>query len=101
MNMKVIASTTGMITSTTTPVRKPSDSRLTAMTMSTASASTLTNSLTARVTARGWSATRSRRMPAGSCASIFSTAASSWRPSATMSPPLRIDTPIPSASCPM
>ena len=70
-NMKVIASTTGMITNTTTPVRKPSDRRLTAITMSTASASTLMNSVDRlRDRTRLVGHALVRRMPTG-CADVF------------------------------
>ena len=66
MTTKVIASTSGIDTATTSPVRKPSEKKLTSSTIATASASTLTNSPTDSSTARGWSDTWRSSMPAGS-----------------------------------
>ena len=77
MNRKVIASTSGMVSATTRPGRtssrnglvcRPSATKLTASTISTASISVWMNSLTDAVTARGWFDTRCSSMPTGSCA---------------------------------
>ena len=50
---KVIASTSGIDSATTRPVRQPSEKKLTASTIATAIASVSTNSPTERATARG------------------------------------------------
>ena len=54
---KVSASTSGMHSATTRPVRKPSDRKLTTSTMTTASARLFLNSCTDSSTTRGWSLT--------------------------------------------
>ena len=117
MARKVTASTSGMVMPTTRPGRtssvqrrhqgcwparlcRPSAKKLTASTMTTASISTLTNSFTESATARGWSCTWRRSTPSGSCDSIFCVVAFSALPSAMMSPPLAMDTPMAIASCP-
>jgi hypothetical protein len=63
---KVIASTSGIDSATTRPVRSPSEKKLTSSTIATASVSTRMNSPTDSSTAAGWSATLRSCMPAGS-----------------------------------
>ena len=110
MARKVTASTSGMVMPTTSPGRTSSVQRrqngcrpwrlcsprlkkLTASTITTASISTLTNSLTESATALGWSCTCCNATPSGRLFSIFALTSFSDLPSAMMSPPLAIDTP--------
>ena len=74
--------------------------KLTASTITTASTSTFTNSLTEVATARGWSCTCTRRMPAGRPSSMRPVAAFSDWPRRMMSPPLAMDTPSAITSLP-
>ncbi len=97
---KVAASTSGIDSATTKPVRKPSEARLTPSTMSTASASERTNSFTERWTACGWLVTCASSSPTGSSRARRAISRSRLAPSSMMSPPLTIDTPIPNASLP-
>ena len=101
MAAKVIASTSGIDNATTVPARRPSEKKLTASTITTASASERTNSATEWRTAAGWSDTRSSFMPTGSVFCRRSNSASSAVPRCTMLPPGRMDTPIPMAFSPM
>ena len=101
MNKKVMESTSGIDKATTMPVRSPSESRLTARTMITASASERANSPMERLTESGWLDTWCRSTPTGNPAWMRVLAASSRSPSAMMSPPLLIETPIPKASRPL
>jgi hypothetical protein len=96
----VIASTSGIDSATTRPVRRPSEKKLTSSTIATAIASVSTNSPTERATARGWSATRSSSRPTGKVFCRRATVVSRSRPSPMMSPPARIETARPSASLP-
>ena len=82
------------------PVRKPSETRLTASTMITASASERTNSFTERCTACGWLVTCASSSPTGRSRRSRSTSRSRFAPSSMMSPPFTIETPMPSASFP-
>ena len=117
MAKKVTASTSGMVMPTTRPGRmskvqrrhsgllpgrlcKPSAKKLTAKTITTASISTLMNSLTELATALGWSCTWVRLMPAGKLACVAVIAKRKDLPSAMMSPPLAMDTPSAMTSCP-
>ena len=110
MAKKVTASTSGMVMPTTRPGRmssvqrrhkgcwpgrlcRPSAKKLTASTITTASISTLMNSLTELDTALGWSCTCVRLMPAGKLACAAATAPRKDWPKAMMSPPLAMDTP--------
>ena len=101
MTKNVIASTSGIDSATTRPVRTPSDRKLTSSTMTTASVSTLTNSPTDSSTAAGWSETLCSSIPAGRVACSSAKRASSVSPSSRMSPPCFIDTPMPIALSPM
>ena len=96
-----MASTSGMLTATTRPVRRPSEKKLTSNTMATASASTRMNSPTDSCTASGWSLTLSSSMPVGNVCCRRANSPSSVSPRARMSPPSFIDTAMPSASRPM
>jgi hypothetical protein len=100
MKTNVIASTSGIETATTSPVRKPRLTSDTASTIATASASERRNSRTERATARGMLATCPISTPAGSAASTVTSFASSSRPRSITSPPFTIVTPMPSASRP-
>jgi hypothetical protein len=100
MPKKVTASTSGIDSATTSPVRSPSEKKHTTSTMITASASEWTNSSIERLTASGWLATSESSMPTGNCAWMRARVSLRLAPSAMMSPPLVIDTPRPSASCP-
>ena len=100
MNRKVTASTSGIDSATTMPVRSPRLMKLTASTMTTASPSVSMNSLIERDTTVGWSATECTSMPAGRSAFNRAMRASSALPSAMMSPPLRNDTASPNAGSP-
>ena len=71
MNTNVIASTSGIDTATTSPVRRPRLTSDTARTIVTASASERRNSRTERATARGMLATCPISTPAGSRASTW------------------------------
>ena len=62
---KVTASTSGMDSATTRPVRKPRLKKLTASTMTTASSSVLMNSSTERFTTSGWFEYWCTSMPTG------------------------------------
>ena len=97
---KVTASTSGIDSATTSPVRRPSEKKHTSSTITTASASDQTNSSIERRTESGWLATSVSSMPTGSWAWMRAIAALRLRPRAMMSPPLAIDTPRPRASCP-
>ena len=110
MNKNVIASTSGMVSATTRPGRassrnglvcKPSATKLTISTMTTASINVWMNSPTDAVTARGWSDTRCSSMPTGSLALICATVASSPSPITMILPPFSIDTPRPMISLPL
>lgn len=101
MTKKVIASTSGMVTPTTRPVRRPSEKKLTSSTITTASVSTCTNSPTDSSTDCGWSDTLRSCMPAGRVFCRRSNSASRLAPSLRMSPPSFIATARPMASSPM
>ena len=102
MVTKVMASTSGIVMPTTRPGQmsmrrglkcRPRLRKLTASTITMASISTRTNSLTERATARGWSCTWVISMPTGSWPRISVIFACRPLPSEMMSPPLAIDTP--------
>ena len=101
MPANVIASTSGIDSATTSPVRQPSEKKLTNSTIATASLSTRTNSPTDSLTAAGWSETLRSSIPAGSVFCNAENLCSSALPSVRMSPPARIATPMPIASSPM
>ena len=90
-----------MDSATTRPVRKPSEKKLTSSTMTTASASTCTNSATPARTAAGWSDTFLRVMPTGRFSCRRANLVSSTSPRRMMSPPARMDTAMPMAFSPM
>ena len=110
MAKNVMASTSGMVMPTTRPGRgsmyhrlhsgcwpgrlcSPSATKLTASTITTASISTFTNSLTEVDTDLGWSCTFTSCTPAGRLVPMRSVVCCNALPSAMMSPPLVIDTP--------
>ncbi len=97
---KVIASTKGIDSATTKPVRSPKDRKLTASTMPIASARVFMNSLTEWLTTLGWSDTAWMSMPFGRLASSRAISARNCRPSSKISPPLTMETIRPMASCP-
>ncbi len=66
MKRNVTAMVSGIESATMSPVRNPSDRKLTSSTMPTASASERVNSRTERFTVAGWSFTRCSSMPTGS-----------------------------------
>ena len=111
MNRNVTASTSGIVKPTTRPghtsmrsfglVCRPSERKLTASTITTASISTCTNSPTEFCTDFGWFCTCSISMPIGSFARILSTVARRSLPSWMMSPPLVIEMPRPMTSLPL
>ncbi len=101
MVAKVIASTSGIDSATTSPVRTPSEKKLTSSTMIRASISTCTNSPTPVFTAAGWSDTLRNCMPAGSSCCKRANSVCSASPSTRMSPPDFIDTASPIAGSPM
>ncbi|MDT4827374.1 hypothetical protein FQZ97_607190 [compost metagenome] len=101
MQAKVIASTSGIDSATTSPVRRPREKKLTSSTMTSASASTWTNSPTPWRTAAGWSDTLRSSMPAGRVCCRRWNSASSALPRTRMSPPSFIATAMPMASSPM
>ena len=96
----VAASTSGIDTATTSPVRRPRLTSDTASTISTASASELTNWFTERCTAAGMLATCTISTPTGSFVRSRAISASRSRPRWITSPPAPIVMPIPSASRP-
>ena len=101
MQRNVTASTSGIDSATTMPVRMPSEMKLTASTMITASASVLMNSRIESFTTVGWSDSLWTSMPTGRSAFRRSISDSSMRPSSMMSPPLRSDTARPIAGWPL
>ncbi|KAF1067376.1 MAG: hypothetical protein GAK45_01681 [Pseudomonas citronellolis] len=96
-----MASTSGIDSATTMPVRRPSEKKLTSSTITSASTSTRTNSPTPSRTAAGWSETLRSSMPAGRFSCRWWNCASSALPSTRISPPSFIDTARPMASSPM
>lgn len=110
MNKKVIASTSGMVSATTSPGRiskrngfvcRPNATKLTASTISTASIRVWMNSLTDSVTARGWFDTWCSSMPTGSSLRMRCKVSSRPCPMSMMLPPFSIDTPRPITSWPL
>ncbi|MNQ32150.1 hypothetical protein D3C85_455470 [compost metagenome] len=100
MNSAVIASTTGIEITTTMPVRKPSDTRLTISTMATASATERRKSSTECDTACGMLETSVSVSPAGSCVFNSPNLASSDLPRRTTSWPGCMVMPMPSTGPP-
>ncbi|MNI27261.1 hypothetical protein D3C73_809920 [compost metagenome] len=100
MNSAVMASTTGIEITTTMPVRKPKDTRLTISTMATASATERRNSSTESDTASGMLETSVSVRPAGSWAFSFSKVVSSDSPRRTTSWPGCMVMPMPSTGAP-
>ena len=96
-----MASTSGMVSATTMPVRTPREKKLTSKTMTSASTSTCTNSPTLVFTAAGWSDTLPSCIPAGRFFWIRSNSVSSALPSTRISPPSFIATARPIASWPI
>ena len=72
MTTKVIASTSGIESATTSPARSPRLTKLTASTIATASNSAWVKPPTASSTTVGWSATRCTPTPIGNSATILS-----------------------------
>ncbi len=101
MAAKVIASTSGIDSATTRPVRRPREKKLTSRTITSASASTRMNSPTPVRTAAGWSDTLRSSSPAGSDCCRRANSVSRALPSTRMSPPGFIATARPMASSPM
>lgn len=98
MKRAVTASTTGIEITTTIPVRRPSDTRLTTSTIPTASATASRKSSTECATASGMLDTSVSFRPAGSCACSAADCASSALPSRITSPPGCIVMPMPSTA---
>ncbi|MNI78495.1 hypothetical protein D3C73_1348710 [compost metagenome] len=98
MQANVIASTSGIASATTMPVRTPSEKKLTSRTMASASTSTRTNSPTPVLTAAGWSDTLLNCMPAGRFFWMRANSISSALPSTRISPPSFMATARPIAS---
>ncbi|MNT33192.1 hypothetical protein D3C72_1691050 [compost metagenome] len=100
MARKVIASTSGMDSATTMPLRTPRLRKHTASTITTASISTFMNSPTAFFTTCGWSDTEWICMPTGSlfCTSCISSCR--LLPSFSTSPPCFMLMARPSAGLP-
>ena len=98
---KQIASTSGTLRATTTPVRTPSVRKLTASTMARASTNDRTNSLTDSSTTCGWNAASCSSAPAGRSALIFSDSARSALPRSITFPPGAIATDSPTAGLPL
>ncbi|MNV54861.1 hypothetical protein D3C71_1470750 [compost metagenome] len=96
----MIASTTGIEITTTMPVRRPKDTRLTTSTMATASATERRNSSTESDTASGMLDTSVSVRPAGSCAFSFSKVVSRDSPSRTTSWPGCMVMPMPNTGAP-
>ena len=98
---KQIASTSGTLRATTTPVRTPSVRKLTASTIARASTNDLTNSLTDSSTTCGWNAASCSSAPAGRSAWIFSDSARSALPRSITFPPGAIATDSRPPACPL
>ena len=88
----MIASTSGMVSVTTKPARKPRLTKLTIRTIPTASARARMKWLTASVTTWGWSAVLCISMPTGRSAATVAISASSSAPKVWMFSPCRIAT---------
>ena len=101
MTRNVSASTSGMHSATTRPVRRPSEKKLTSSTMTTASSRLFLNSCTDSSTTRGWSETAWICTPIGRFAWMRATVAVSCSPRRITSPPLRMLTASPTASSPL
>ena len=97
---KVAASTSGIVSATTRPVRAPSDRNDTSSTIATASSSERMNSLTDALTTAGWSETCSYSMPRGRSGFKRAIAARRSSPSCSTSPLAIIDTVSAIASLP-
>ena len=100
MPRKVAASTSGMLSATTRPARRPRLSRLTASTMITASISEWMKMPTASPTIFGWSLTLPYSTPTGRSALSCCMRASRLRPSCSTSPLGTIEMAMPMASRP-
>ena len=98
---KVIKSTSGIDSATTKPGRMPSEKKLTASTMTTASNRLFLNSCTDSSTTRGWSDTAWICTPTGKRACTRLTVASTCLPRRSTSPPLRMLTAKPMAGSPL
>ena len=101
MPTNTAASTKGMEHATTAPARTPRLMKLTASTMPIASHSASMKSSTAALTTLGWSAARCGSTPMGRSALISDIACLMFWPSASTSPPARIEIPIPIAGWPL
>jgi hypothetical protein len=101
MARKVSASTSGMHSATTKPVRMPSEKKLTTSTIATASKRLFLNSCTDSCTTRGWSDTAWTCTPTGRLACTRCTVACSCSPRRITSLPLRMLTARPTAGCPL
>ncbi len=101
MHKNVSASTSGIDSATTSPVRKPSEKKLTTSTMATASARLFLNSCTEACTTFGWSLTACTSTPSGRLACTRATVAVSCWPRRITSPPLRMLTARPTAGWPL
>ena len=100
MIMKVTPITSGMVSATTRPVRKPSERKLTAMTMITASTRARTKPPTASSTTLGWSVYCEISMPTGKAPRSWAVAISRPLPTCSTLAVLRMTTPIAMASLP-
>ena len=98
---KVIASTSGIASDTTKPARTPSETKLTASTISTASTRARMKWSTLSFTTCGWSATLCTSMPIGRPCSSSAMRASSAVPKSRMLPPSRMPMLSPMAGAPL
>ena len=96
----VAASTSGMVSATTSPVRAPSDRKDTTSTIATASSRERMNSPTEFFTTAGWSETCSNSMPRGNPALRRAIVSLRSVPSCKTSPVAIIDTARPIAGLP-
>ena len=101
MIKNVVANTTGIAMATTMPERKPSESRLTASTMTKASINDFTKSLTELATMLGCNVTGFKLRPTGRFSVICAIFWSKFLPNAITSPPSRMLTPSNKASVPL
>ena len=95
------ASTSGIETMTMAPARRPRLTTLTARTMAMDSHSASMNSLIDLLTVSGWSATMIGSMPIGRLALSSCMVCSMLRPSASTSPPSRMEIDRPRPGLPL
>ena len=98
---KVIASTSGIVSATTSPARRPRLTKLTTSTMATASNSARVKWPTASSTTTGWSETRCTPTPTGSSPMIWSISACSASPNSSRLAPAFMPMASPIAGSPL